>query len=193
MPIAKRVRQKMFTMRWQLMILIGSIVVSTGCTCNEIKEKLLPSFSVNIPDIKLTVPPLPLVIDKEIAVGALKTHINMDSTIRAYTKGTFGANAVHYVKVKKLVIKSANADERNNLSNFESARMTIYSDTASTDIAVIQFPQTYTDSITVTPTNSPDISNYLRGTNLAYNLYWKNRKKTSKFLQLNVQVTLGVQ
>ena len=180
-------------MKWRYALVPVTLFILSACTCNQIREKLLPSFSVDIPEIKLTVPPLPIVINKEIPVGALRTHINMDSTIRAYTKGAFGAGAVHYVKVKKLVIKATNADENNNFSNFESARMTIFSDTASTDIAVIQFPKAYTDSITVVPPTSADISNYLRGTNLAYNLYWKNRKKTTKFLKLSVKVTIGVQ
>ena len=169
------------------------LIIIPGCTCNQVKEKLLPSFNVSIPDIKLTVPPLPLVTDKEIPVGALKTHINVDSTIKAHTAGTFGADAVHFVKVKKLVIKAVNADENNNLSNFETATMRIYSDTASTDIAIINFPATYSDSITVVPTKSPDISNYLKGSSLSYNLWWKNRKKTTKFLKLNVKITVGVQ
>jgi hypothetical protein len=134
-----------------------------------------------------------LVTNKEIPVGALKTHINMDSTIRANTAGTFGANSVHFVKVKKLVIKALNADKTNNLSNFETARMRIYNDTASTDIAIINFPKTYTDSIIVIPPTSQDISGYLRGSNLSYNLYWKNRKTTNKFLKLNVKISIGVQ
>jgi hypothetical protein len=169
------------------------ITMFTSCTCNEVKEKLLPSFNVNIPEINLTVPPLPLVTNEEIPVGALKTHINMDSTIKANTAGTFGADAVHFVKVKKMVIKVLNGDENNNLSNFESARMRIYSDTSSTEIAVVTFPTTYTDSITVIPTSSPDISPYLRGSNLAYNLFWKNRKTTKKYLKLNVKISIGVQ
>lgn len=176
--------------------LIIFIFIFAGCTGNqvkEIKEKLLPSFSVNIPDIHLTVPPLPKVLEEEIPVGALKTPINMDSTIKAYTAGTFGANSVHSVKVRKLVVKLSNSDSANNLANFESARMRIYNDTASTDIAVINFPESFSDSITVVPEESPDISNYLRGTSLNYNLYWKNRKITKKFLKLVVQVTLGVQ
>jgi hypothetical protein len=169
------------------------LIIILSFSCKQLKEKLLPAFSVNIPDIKLTVPPLPVVTDKEIPVGALKTHINMDSTIKANTAGTFGAESVHFVKVKKLEIKATNADAANNLSNFESARMTIFSDTASTDIAIITFPETFSDSITVLPPTTPDISNYLRGTSLSYNLYWKNRKKTKKFLKLEVRVTLSVQ
>lgn len=174
----------------------GAIVLTmllSGCTCNQIKEKLLPAFNVNIPDINLTVPPLPHIADKEVPVGALNTHINMDSTVRAFTAGTFGAGAVHIVKVKKMVIKAVNADAKNNLSNFETARMRIYADTASTDIAVIRFPSTYTDSITVIPAEPADISTYLRGSNLAYNLFWKNRKITGKFLKLNVKISLSVQ
>lgn len=176
--------------------LIISVFIIAGCTghqVKQIKEKLLPSFNVNIPDIHLTVPPLPYILKEEIAVGALKTHINMDSAIRANTAGTFGANAVHFVKVKKLVIKLSNADTANNFENFEAARMRIYNDTASTDIAVITFPESFSDSIAVVPAASPDISNYLRGTALNYNLYWKNRKITRKFLKLVVQITLGVQ
>lgn len=173
--------------------LIALVLMFSGCTCNQIKEKLLPSFNVNIPDINLTVPPLPKVLNEEIPVGALKTHINMDSTIKANTAGTFGANSVHFVKVQKLVVRLSNADKANNLSNFESARMRIYSDTASTDIAVIKFPENFSDSITVIPFQSPDISNYLRGTSLNYNLYWKNRKITRKFLKLLVRITIGVQ
>ena len=168
-------------------------VINLILACKQLKEKLLPAFTVNIPDIQLTVPPLPLVTNEEIPVGALKTHINMDSTIEANTAGTFGAESVHFVRVKKLVIKATNADEANNLSNFETARMTIFSDTAATDIAIIKFPATYSDSISVLPPSTPDISNYLRGTTLAYNLYWKNRKKTNKFLKLEVKVTLSVQ
>ncbi|MEJ7681830.1 MAG: hypothetical protein WKG06_29080 [Segetibacter sp.] len=126
--------------------LIISVFIFAGCSSNqakEIKEKLLPTFNVNIPDILLTVPPLPKVLKEEIPVGALKTPINMDSTIKANTAGTFGANSVHFVKVNKLVIKLSNADKANNLSNFESARMRIYNDTASTDIAIIKFPESF--------------------------------------------------
>ncbi|GEO08625.1 hypothetical protein [Segetibacter aerophilus] len=169
------------------------LMLFVSCTCNEIKQKLLPAFNVNIPDINLTVPPLPIVTDKEIPVGALKTHINMDSTIKANTANTFGADAVHFVKIKKMVIKALNADESTNLSNFETARMRIYTDTASTDITTINFPETYSDSITVTPANTPDISNYLRGSDLSYNLFWKNRKPTKKYLKLNVKISISVQ
>jgi hypothetical protein len=164
-------------------------------SCADIKKKVLPSFPVNIPDINLTVPPIVFVSDKEIPVGALKTRINMDSAIKANTAGTFGAAAVTSVKVKRITIKLLNGNAANNLSNFEHVRMRIYSnnDTASADIADITFPQTYSDSLTVAPVNSAEISNFLKGSELGYNLFWRNRRTTTKFLKLRVSLTLSVQ
>ena len=89
----------------------------------------------------------------------------------------------------------ANADASNSLSNFESGRMRIYSDndTAAIDIASIKFPVGYSDSLTVEPTDNRDISNYLRGSELNYNIFWRNRMTTSKRLNLTIRVSLSVQ
>jgi hypothetical protein len=182
----------------RILVLIFLIVSHNSCkeeTRKELKKRLLPTFNVNIPDINLGIPPIAFVSGNEIPVGALRTPINLDSTIRAHTGGALGASAVTSVKVKNVVIKLSNADSKNNLSNFESARMRIYSntDTASTDIANIQFPDAYTDSLAVASSNSAEISNYLKGSILGYNLFWKNRRATTKFLRLVVRVTLSVQ
>jgi hypothetical protein len=61
----------------------------------------LPTFNVNIPDINLGIPPIAFVSGNEIPVGALRTPINLDSTIKAHTGGALGASAVTSVKVKK--------------------------------------------------------------------------------------------
>jgi hypothetical protein len=169
-----------------------TILILTVLSCKQVRKKLLPSINVNIPSINLSIPPLSFIPDKEVPVGALRTPINMDSMIRARTKGTFGADAVSEVKVKKIILKLMNGDRQNNFSNFESGRIRIYSDTSDVDIATISFPASFTDSLSITPQNPPDISDYLRGRQIAYNLFWKNRKKTSKFLKLDVRVTLGV-
>ncbi len=178
-------------MKTAMVSLLGLVVAFNSC--RNIQEKLLPVFNVNIPAINLRIPPIPLVLDKEIPVGALRTPINMDSAIRANTSGTFGASAVHSVRVKSILITTLGADADNNLSNFESARIRIFTDTSSVDIATISFPQSAMDSLIITPTSSPDISKYLKGSTLAYNLYWKNRRPTKKRLALQIQITLDVQ
>jgi hypothetical protein len=174
-------------------ICLGILFLSgINLSCKQIRKQILPSINVNIPSINLSIPPLSFVPDKEIPVGALSTPINMDSTIKAKTRGTFGADAVSSVRVKKIVLKLLNGDRKNNFSNFESGRIRIYSDTSQVDIAAINFPATFTDSLTITPVSNPEISDYLRGKQIAYNLFWKNRKPTTKFLKLDVKVTLAV-
>ena len=170
-------------------------LILSAFACKDIRQKLLPAFTVNIPDIKLSIPAIPFKQDKEVPVGALKAHINMDSTIRANTGGAFGSGAVTSVKVKKITFLLLNGDESNNLSSFESGRMRIYSDndTAATDIATISFPTTYSDSLVVEPATSPEISNYLRGSELSYNIFWKNRRPTTRRLNLLIKVALSVQ
>lgn len=175
-------------------LLMAALVIASSTGCNDIRQKLLPAFNVNIPAIQLTIPPIPFVAKEEVPVGALSTYINMDSTIRANTAGTFGADAVSSVRVKKVTVTALNADASNNLSNFEMARMRLYSDndTTAIDIASIVFPGSFTETFTMENDNAPDISNYLRGSRLAYNLYWKNRASTSKSLKLHIIVTLSI-
>lgn len=172
-----------------LVIFVSAI---SSCT-EEVRKKLLPTFDVAVPGIKLSIPPIKFVSEKELPIGSLKTPLNLDSTIKANTHGTIGANSVTSVKVKQVTIKLLNADKNNNLSNFESARMKIYNDTSEAQILKLQFPTTYADSINVTPANHPEISAFLKGSSLAYNLYWKNRRTTSKYLKLRVNIIFIVQ
>jgi hypothetical protein len=168
------------------------ILVTVVASCQNIQEKLLPTFTVSIPPIRLKVPPLPFVPAEEIPVGALKTRINMDSAIRANTANTFGANAVHTVTVKEITLKTVGADEVNNLSSFESARIKIFSDTSEVEIAAFTFPEVVSDSFTVIPSVKPDIAAFLKGETLSYNLYWKNRRPTTKPIRLQVLISLNV-
>lgn len=174
--------------------MIGLVIICIGVAgCQDVREKLLPSFMVSIPPIRLKIPPLPFVPSEEVPVGALKTRINMDSAIRANTAGTFGADAVHRVTVKEITLTTVDAKDQNNLSSFESARIKIFSDTSEAEIAAFTFPETVTDSFTVTPSVKPDISAFLKGETLSYNLYWKNRRVTTKPIRLQVLISFTVQ
>jgi hypothetical protein len=175
-----------------LVLLLLSI---ESISCKEVRKKILPSFNVRIPDITLSIPPITFISNREVPVGALRTQINLDSVIKANTAGTLGASAVSSVLVKKVEVVLLNADRNNNLGNFETARMKIYSnrDTAAVDVAVINFPDKDLDSLTVVKGGGPEISEYLKGSELGYNLYWKNRRTTNKTLKLVLSVTLSVQ
>jgi hypothetical protein len=179
-------------LKWMKTLLMLSIIVLASCN-EEIKKKVLPTFAVNVPGIQLTIPAIKFVSDKELPVGALKAPLNLDSTLKANTSGTFGAASITSVRVKNITLRVTNADTLNHLGNFETARMKIYNDSSSAEILNIKFPEYFTDSINIIPANQPEIVSFLKGKTLAYNLFWKNRKRTAKSLKLKVNITFVVQ
>ena len=177
---------------WIYITILSSLLLLLSCT-EEIKKKVLPTFTVKVPGIQLTIPAIKFVSDKELPVGALRTPLNMDSTLKANTSGAFGAASITSVKVKTITLRVTNADTLNHLGNFETARMKIFNDSTSAEILNVRFPEQFTDSITIFPANQSEIVSFLKGETLDYNLYWKNRKRTAKALKLKVNITFAVQ
>lgn len=169
------------------------VFVVAGISCKKIKEAIFPLIDVNLPSFQFAVPAIPIVLSSEASLGSFSVNFNLDSLIRANTAGAFGAGAVSTVKVKKIVVSLTNADAANNLANFESARFTFSSNTKTTpvEIATFSFPDTFSTTYTAEPANSPELKDYLLGSELTYTLYGKARRTTSKALNFNVAVTLS--
>lgn len=160
----------------------------------EIKDQIFSPIDVNVPSFQFTVPAIPIVISGEASLGSISSRINLDSTIRANTGGVFGLSSVSSIKVKQMVINITNADAANNLANFESARVSLSSNTNTTqsEIATFSFPDTFSNSSTSAQTNNPDLISYFSGNELNYNLYGRARRITTKPLNFVVSVTLSV-
>lgn len=187
--------------------LIGSVFLVVFITagivsCKKIINSIFPGVDVDIPEVTFTVPappPLPPgfpVPTNEQSIGSLSQSFNLDSAVKAKTAGQFGAGDVTSVKISKIVINMANADDKNNFSNFESARFTLASNNGGQEIDVASFnpfPQTFTPSVTYTaPDDAPELRSYLNGNKLTYNVYGKLRRYTTKALSISVKVTLKV-
>lgn len=169
------------------------IFVIAGMSCNKIKDAIFPSIDVNLPAFQIRVPAIPIVLSSEASLGSFTINFNLDSIIRANTAGAFGAGAVSTIKVKKMVISVSNGDAANNLANFESARFTFSSNTKTTpaELVSITLTDTFTTSYTAEPTSSPELKEYLTGTQLTYSLFGKARRTTSKPLNFSVAITLS--
>ena len=169
------------------------IFVIAGMSCNKIKDAIFPSIDVNLPAFQIRVPAIPIVLNSEASLGSFTMNFNLDSIIRANTAGAFGAGAVSTIKVKKMVISVSNGDAANNLANFESARFTFSSNTKTTpaELVSITLTDTFTTSYTAEPTSSPELKEYLTGTQLTYSLFGKARRTTSKPLNFSVAITLS--
>ena len=169
------------------------IFVIAGMSCNKIKDAIFPSIDVNLPAFQIRVPAIPIVLSSEASLGSFTINFNLDSIIRANTAGAFGAGAVSTIKVKKMVISVSNGDGANNLANFESARFTFSSNTKTTpaELVSITLTDTFATSYTAEPTSSPELKEYLTGTQLTYSLFGKARRTTSKPLNFSVAITLS--
>jgi hypothetical protein len=184
-------------------VLVILVIVAGVTGCKKIIDSIFQGIDVDVPEFVLTIPappPLPPgfpVPPGEQSLGSLSQNFNLDSAVKAQTAGQFGAGDVSSVKIKQMIFTIANADDANNFSNFESARISVASNasqnTPEVDIAAITFPQTYTPTYTYTSSeNAAELRAYLNGSRLTFNVYGKLRRYTTKAVTISVKVTMKV-
>ncbi len=169
-------------------------VVASLISCNKIASAIFSGIEFNVPDISVNIPVIPYVVPSETQFGTATQNINLDSVVKANTGNIFGADVVKTVSIKSVAVTITNADDLNNLSNFESARITLTSNNNSSpiDIANITFPTTNSATFVFTPTDTKEFVSYLKGSTLTYTIYGKNRKITTKTLNFVASVRLKV-
>lgn len=182
--------------QWSSVFVVAVVIISTT-SCKkilELKENLFSPIDINLPAFQVSVPVTPIVPPNEVNIGAFTTGFNLDSAIKANTAGVFGVSAISSIRINKMTLTVVNTDEQNNLSNFEAARLAIYSNTVAmpTDIATFSFPDAYTASSTYAPVGSPDLKQYFRGSEITYTLSGKGRRPTSKPLTITVNTSISV-
>ena len=171
-----------------------ALMTLTTISCKKTILSLFPGFDVKVPDMQVTLPPIPIVPAEEVQIGSITSHFNLDSTIRANTGNVFNISHVTSMKVSKMVATLSNGNVLNNLSNFESGRFLIYSNANTTPgpLATFSFPTTETYTFTGNTDNAPDIVSYYTGTEITYQLYGKLRRPTTQQLNLTVSTTIRV-
>lgn len=175
--------------------ILAAIVMVTGISsCKKVISTLFQGMDVNLPAVQVTIPSVIAVTPSEFPLGSFSMHFNLDSIVKASTAGVFGVNSVSSIKVKQISIIINNADQLNNLSNFESARITLQSnmDNNPAELFSITFPDSYATTFTTTPVNSPELLSYLKGSDIMYNVYGKMRRITTKPLSITIEVTIRV-
>lgn len=173
-------------------IFASTILLAGFSSCKKLIAAVFGGTDVNVPEVQVTIPAVIAVTSNEISLGSFSFYFNLDSIVKANTAGVFGANAVNSIKVKQVKITITNADQFNNLANFQSARVTLQSNTNTTpaELFSVIFADTYASTYTYTPTNSPELLSYIKGSNISYTIYGKTRRTTNKPLTMVVAVTL---
>ncbi len=161
-------------------------------SCSKIVGAIFGGTDVDVPALNITIPAVIALTPDEMTLGTYTQSINLDSLVRSKTGGTFGANVVSSVKVKKVTITLTNADQFNNISNFKSARVTLQSNSNNTPVQLfsVLFDDTYASTYTFTADDGPELLSYLNGSTISYTLYGAIRSITNKPLDMLVNVTL---
>lgn len=176
-------------------VLTVMVLVVASVSCKKIIRDLFKGIDTDVPAFTVTLPAIPYAFPIEVPLGTLSQPFNLDSSVRANTGGVYGAGDVSSVKIKQIVFSLPNADSMNNVSNFQSARVTFSSDAKAdtVTIASITFPDTYASTYTFTPVNSPELKPYLTGSMLYYHVFGQLRRATTKELPLSILCTLRVE
>jgi hypothetical protein len=182
-------------MRKRIGIILSVLAfVTVVAGCKKIIEAVFPGFDVDLPAVSFTLPAIPFAPPNEIQVATFRQHFNLDSIIRANTKGVFSVKDITSVKINQIKFAIANPDQQNNIQNFESVRFTLASNTNSqaAEMAAVTFPDVYAETYLYTATNAPELVSYFQGNEVVFSVYGKLRKITTKPLTLSMVMTMRV-
>ncbi|RYF89837.1 MAG: hypothetical protein EOO03_05065 [Chitinophagaceae bacterium] len=171
---------------------LSLVAMLASVSCKKIITAVFDGADISIPPVEMTLPIVLAVSPAEQNLGSYTQSINLDSAIRAKTSGIFGINAVSTIKLKEVNLSLANGEALNNLSNFETARVTIMgsSNTSSAELFSVNFPDQNLFNYTFAPGNELELLPFLRGNTITYTVLGKNRRITTKPLALQLRVTL---
>ena len=178
-------------MKKTLIILSATfIMLFAFSSCKKLVSAIFGGFDTTV-DFQVSIPAVPIVSPFELPLGQFSYKFNLDSIVKSNTAGVYNANDVKSIKAKQFNITITNADQLNNVSNFQSVRVTIKSNTNNTptELFSVSFPDTYATSFT-TAGNDVELLSYLKGSDIIYNMYGKNRRITTKALTIILSVTI---
>ncbi|MDE3212377.1 MAG: hypothetical protein KGM98_04020 [Bacteroidota bacterium] len=180
-------------MKKMILLSAGVLLIGQGLSsCKKVIKTVFGGTDITVASFSVTVPAVPVVTSYELEVGTYSYSFNLDSAVRASTAGLFGAGAVNSVKVKQVLIHISNSDSLNNLANFDSALVTLVSNTNNNPVNLFDlgFPDNPSSDYTETPTSGPELISYLKGSTLTFTLYGMMRRPTTKALDLTITVTI---
>jgi hypothetical protein len=170
--------------------LMCAVSVFSFTSCEKIKEKLFESFTAKGADFQFTIPVISSTT--EATVGNANVSLNVDSTIKAATSGLFDLDILKAVNAEEVTLNLLNADQSNNLANFESLKVKISAANGSNSviIASLSNPDTYATSVKLNADASKQLIDFLKTAPVRYEIVGKARRATTKALNAQLVVKL---
>jgi hypothetical protein len=172
-----------------LFLTLMSVVVTIAfSSCEKIKEKLFEAFTAKGADVQFTIPVI--ATTNEVTIGTSSVNFNVDSTIKANTGGAFGVGILDQVNPEEVTLSLLNADQLNNLANFESFKVQVTTSNNSNPIVIASMsnPDTFGTTVNLTVDNTKQLLDLLKASSVRYDVIGKARRITTK--QLNAQLVV---
>ena len=167
---------------------LGTLALAS---CDKIKDAIFPSFETTIGEVTVVVPIITNTAS-ETEMGRISVNFNIDSVIKKYTANQFSISNATSIKVQNTTVHLVNGDAINNLSSFETIKLSVASDAVPTPAVIAQEAITSDANPIVINGNDTNLKEYLKGGRVTYTLSGKAKRPTTKPLQLSVTVALKV-
>ena len=104
--------------------------------------------------------------------------------------GVFGVDILKQVNPEEITLSLLNADELNNLANFENLKVQVTTSNNSEPIVIASManPNTYSESVNLTVDKTKQLLDLLKASSVHYQAIGKARRPTLK--QLNAQLVV---
>jgi hypothetical protein len=161
-------------------------------SCDKVKTALFPDFDLALAEAEIEIPII-VSTSAESEMGEETVSMNLDSAIRANTNDEFNLSHVNSIKVKRVEIELLNADEENNLSNFEYAK--VYVATGANNPVIVgsySIADAYATSVSF-QAESADLKSLLSANQFTYSVAGKARRVTNKILDAKLKIILRVE
>lgn len=171
--------------------MLVSITVPPGC--KKIVEKVFSGFDLPLNGIPTIIPRIPI---SYLPISVASTYkFNLDSIVKAESRGAFGGKDLKSVKVTHATLHLQNADSATNMTALLTVSIQLYSDTIRTPITLVQanVPDTATNTLNFDASNSPEILPYLQGSRITYIVSVLSRQSTMHSLLFLTDITLRIE
>lgn len=141
------------------------------------------TFNVTVPVVSTTT--------EELSLGSTNVSFNLDEEVKAHTDGKVDGSVVGAMYINEIAINLQNADEANNLSNFEYVTLSVTSGSATPVVfGPFEIQEGVTNSTTFAVVNSPNIKPFFSGENVQFTLRGKAVTETTKALDAQISATI---
>jgi len=172
-----------------LLMLISTVTLPE---CKKIIDKVFSGFDLTLTAIPTVISPIPVSYYPFSIASTWK--FNLDSIVKAESRGAFEASDLTSVKVKQTTLRLQNADSLTNLADLHSVSISLYSDTIRMPVTLVtaNVPDTAINTLAFDASTSPEILPYLQGSNITYVVTVVLRRPTTHNLVVYTDMVFAI-